>query len=232
MRKGEADVASGASVTSNAWLQLGPLVALLALTGCQKGWLTTYLHERGASAKSATPLTMINGTDCPDGLARCIGGAVGALSRRANPAPLLVSSPSGGLPVPLGGGRELSARVRRERNRGRRTAGPRRGKAVRARSGESARAGGRRRGGSSGSLRGGRVPLHRVRRRGVHGWTRRRGDCERTRGVCAGVLPGRGGPGRRRSGPRSGDANPLRARRPSLGDEVTVRASRASLRTR
>jgi hypothetical protein len=76
VRKGEADVASGASVTSNAWLQLGPLVALLALTGCQKGWLTTYLHERGASAKSATPLTMINGTDCPDGLARCIGGAV------------------------------------------------------------------------------------------------------------------------------------------------------------
>ncbi len=52
------------------------LLFALALPACKKGWLATWIRERGPSAKTAAPLTMLNGVDCPDGLARCVSGAV------------------------------------------------------------------------------------------------------------------------------------------------------------
>ena len=57
--------------------RLVPLLVLLAAcAGCQKGWLADWIRNRGPSTKTVTPLTMMNGVDCPDGLARCVGGAV------------------------------------------------------------------------------------------------------------------------------------------------------------
>jgi hypothetical protein len=46
------------------------------LTGCQRGCLANWIRDRGSASKTATPLTMLAGIDCPDGLARCVGGAV------------------------------------------------------------------------------------------------------------------------------------------------------------
>jgi hypothetical protein len=52
------------------------IAALFLLCGCQRGCLQTWIRDRGAASKVATPLTMMKGIDCPDGLARCVGGAV------------------------------------------------------------------------------------------------------------------------------------------------------------
>ena len=52
------------------------MAALFLLCGCQRGCLSTWIRDRGAASKIATPLTMMRGIDCPDGLARCVGGAV------------------------------------------------------------------------------------------------------------------------------------------------------------
>jgi hypothetical protein len=58
------------------WVRFALLPVLLALSGCQRGCLATWLRDRGSASKTATPLTMMNGIDCPDGLGRCVGGAV------------------------------------------------------------------------------------------------------------------------------------------------------------
>jgi hypothetical protein len=60
----------------NARIPFALLPVLLALSGCQRGCLATWLRDRGSASKTATPLTMMNGIDCPDGLGRCVGGAV------------------------------------------------------------------------------------------------------------------------------------------------------------
>jgi hypothetical protein len=52
------------------------VAVLLSLCGCQKGWLANYIRARGGGARSVTPVTMMNGVDCPDGLARCVAGAI------------------------------------------------------------------------------------------------------------------------------------------------------------
>jgi hypothetical protein len=49
---------------------------LVFLSGCQRGCLTTWIRDRGSASKAAAPLTMMNGIDCPDGLARCVGGSI------------------------------------------------------------------------------------------------------------------------------------------------------------
>ena len=56
---------------------LGALV--LGLGGCERGCLATWLTEHGAGKPSASPpkgALPLNGVDCPDGLARCVGGVV------------------------------------------------------------------------------------------------------------------------------------------------------------
>jgi hypothetical protein len=62
------------------WPREAVVISVLALAacvcGCQKGWLANWIRERGPGAKTATPVTMMNGVDCPDGLARCVGGVV------------------------------------------------------------------------------------------------------------------------------------------------------------
>jgi hypothetical protein len=49
---------------------------LLLLSGCERGCLATWIRDRGAASKAAAPPTMLSGIDCPDGLARCVAGAV------------------------------------------------------------------------------------------------------------------------------------------------------------
>ncbi|MGO9713492.1 MAG: hypothetical protein ACLQBL_31850 [Polyangiaceae bacterium] len=52
------------------------LATLVLLSGCQRGCLSDWFRDRGSASKAATPLTMMSGVDCPDGLARCVAGAV------------------------------------------------------------------------------------------------------------------------------------------------------------
>ncbi len=75
----------------------------LALAGCERGCLTTWLEEQGigaraggarAAADDAGPF-VLGGTDCSDGLARCTNGRV-EVSRAAH------------LPYPCGGATERS----------------------------------------------------------------------------------------------------------------------------
>jgi hypothetical protein len=57
----------------------GCLLLLLAVagSGCKRGALAEWLGRNGAAAaSSATPVQLLQGTDCPDGLARCVGGSV------------------------------------------------------------------------------------------------------------------------------------------------------------
>jgi hypothetical protein len=53
-----------------------PLLLSGCEKGCDRGWLARWIRDRGSPEKFATPMTMMNGSDCPDGLARCVGGAV------------------------------------------------------------------------------------------------------------------------------------------------------------
>jgi len=51
----------------------------LVLGGCERGCLSTWLAELGVGRPSATPpkgALPLSGVDCPDGLARCVGGVV------------------------------------------------------------------------------------------------------------------------------------------------------------
>jgi len=54
------------------------LLPLVFLGGCERGCLTTWLTEHGVGepAPSSKHAVTFNGVDCPDGLARCIGGVV------------------------------------------------------------------------------------------------------------------------------------------------------------
>jgi hypothetical protein len=69
------------------------LAACVALAGCQRGCLATWLEqtglfggERGAGARSTPGGFALSGVDCPDGLARCEGGIV-EVSRPAHIPP-------------------------------------------------------------------------------------------------------------------------------------------------
>jgi hypothetical protein len=52
-------------------------LAALPLAGCKRGWLADWLKGHNATSEpppAAAPF--VNAVDCPDGLARCIGGVV------------------------------------------------------------------------------------------------------------------------------------------------------------
>ncbi len=55
------------------------LFSVFVLGGCQRGCLKTWLEERGVGARPEAPPKAgvpLHGIDCPDGLARCVGGSV------------------------------------------------------------------------------------------------------------------------------------------------------------
>lgn len=54
------------------------LLLVAACAGCQRGCLSTWLTDHGRGAPSSTGSSPLEGTDCSDGLVRCVDGHVEA----------------------------------------------------------------------------------------------------------------------------------------------------------
>jgi hypothetical protein len=77
------------------------LAFALASAGCKRGALMEWLRQKEAAPSIASPKTatldaILHGTDCPDGLARCLGGTVevSRVARIPNPCPQAAEHPA------------------------------------------------------------------------------------------------------------------------------------------
>jgi hypothetical protein len=87
---------SGAGGAGRIALLLLFVLCVSSLSGCKRGALMDWLRERNALPggpavrdRTATLEGVLHGTDCPDGLARCVAGAVEVshVARVPNPCP-------------------------------------------------------------------------------------------------------------------------------------------------